>query len=168
MKLKPSILLQTWRSLATFRKTIWLEYKNLSWEWGWNRKTCHKDHLLASGGLPSDDKWWSWGIYFLSHPHTNNRFFFLLTIKYHRLPEVPEYAEMRHNIMMSLEHNYDLTCLWICSCSFVILPLGWYRICAIEVSHMGKNRGILNLVSKKFWFFICSIIQNSPSVEIKE
>ena len=40
----------------------------------------------------------------LSHPHMNNGFFFLLTTKYlkiywkawKRLPENPEYAEMRH------------------------------------------------------------------------
>ena len=40
----------------------------------------------------------------LSHPHTNNGFFFLLTTKYlilyekdmKRLPENPEFAEMRH------------------------------------------------------------------------
>ena len=48
------------------------------------------------------------GRIFLSHPHTNNGFFFLLTIKYRilclkkRLPEVPEYAEMRHDMMMPL------------------------------------------------------------------
>ena len=44
------------------------------------------------------------GRIFLSHPHTNNGFFFLLTTKYlilywktsiKRLPENPEYAEMR-------------------------------------------------------------------------
>ena len=43
-----------------------------------------------------------------NHPQTNNRFFFLLTIKYRIFifqklrPEVPEYAEMGHNIMTSL------------------------------------------------------------------
>ena len=48
------------------------------------------------------------GVVFLSHPHTNKRFFFLLNIKYHilifkkRLPEVPEYDVMRHNMIMTL------------------------------------------------------------------
>ena len=44
------------------------------------------------------------GIFFLSHPHINNGFFFLLTTKYcilylknmNRLSENPEFAEMRH------------------------------------------------------------------------
>ena len=38
-----------------------------------------KDHWLASRGLPSDDKRWSQGTDFLSHPKTNNEVFFLLT-----------------------------------------------------------------------------------------
>ena len=38
-----------------------------------------KDRRLASQGLPSDDKWWSRGTDFLSYPHWNNGFFFLLT-----------------------------------------------------------------------------------------
>ena len=48
------------------------------------------------------------GRIFLSHPHTNNGFIFLLTIKYHilclkkRLPEVPEYAGMQHDMITSL------------------------------------------------------------------
>ena len=48
------------------------------------------------------------GQIFLSHPHKNNGFFFLLTIKYlilcqkKRLQEVPEYAGMRHDMMTSL------------------------------------------------------------------
>ena len=44
------------------------------------------------------------GRIFLSHPHTNNGFFFLLAIKYlilclKVLPEVPECAEMQHDMM---------------------------------------------------------------------
>ena len=44
---------------------------------------------------------------FLSHPQTNNRFLFLLTIKYRiyifkeGLPEVPVYVEMRHDITLT-------------------------------------------------------------------
>ena len=54
---------------------------------------------------------------FLSHPHTNNEFFFLLTIKKpififkKRIPEVPKFAEMCHNIMMSLKQNNYVMCL---------------------------------------------------------
>ena len=40
------------------------------------------------------------GLIFLSHPYTNNGFFFLLTTRFgkpeKRLPENSEYAEMRH------------------------------------------------------------------------
>ena len=45
---------------------------------------------------------------FLAHPHTKNRLFFVLTIiycifrHYKRFPEVPEYARMRHNTVVSL------------------------------------------------------------------
>ena len=47
------------------------------------------------------------GQIFLSHPHTNNGFFFLLTIKYRilclkMLLEVPEYAHLRHDMVTSL------------------------------------------------------------------
>ena len=44
---------------------------------------------------------------FLPHPHTKNGLFFFLTIKSRieclkRRPKVPEYAEMRHDMMTSL------------------------------------------------------------------
>ena len=51
------------------------------------------------------------GRIFLSSPHTNNGFFFLLTtvvLFENKLPEVPEYA-MQFNIMTSLKHNNDVT-----------------------------------------------------------
>ena len=41
----------------------------------------------------------------LFHPHTNNGFFFLLTIAfslYNKLPEVPENSERLYYMMMSL------------------------------------------------------------------
>ena len=38
---------------------------------------------------------------FLSHPHTNNGFFFLLTTK--RLSENPEYAQMQHGDKITLQ-----------------------------------------------------------------
>ena len=60
------------------------------------------------------------GQIFLSYPHTNNGFFFLLTIVFflfeNKLPEVPEYAKMRFHIMKSLKHSNDVTwrqCAWV-------------------------------------------------------
>ena len=47
------------------------------------------------------------GRMFLYHAHMNNECFILLTIKYRisylkMLPDVPEYAEMRHDMMISI------------------------------------------------------------------
>ena len=42
------------------------------------------------------------GQIFLSHPHTNNGFFFLFTIDVlfsNKFSEVPEYAEMQYHMM---------------------------------------------------------------------
>ena len=57
------------------------------------KKIRPEDRRLASRGL-------------LSYSHTNNGLNFLLTIRYHilflkRLQEVPEYAEMRHAMMIT-------------------------------------------------------------------
>ena len=77
---------------------------------------------------------------FLSYPHTNNRFYFLLTIQNSififdkRLPEVPEYAEMRHTMMMSLLHYNDINCLPTCNFIIFIFPTGWHQACEIEFS----------------------------------
>ena len=54
------------------------------------------------------------GQIFLYHAHMNNECFFLLTIIYQilclkMLPDVPEYAEMRHDMMMSIYHTNDVT-----------------------------------------------------------
>ena len=43
------------------------------------KKIRSEDHRLASRGLPSDDKRWSWGTDFLSYLHMKYGFFFLLT-----------------------------------------------------------------------------------------
>ena len=71
---------------------------------------------------------------FLSHPHTNNGFYFLLTIKYcifcfyalyfmlyKMLPEVPEYVRCDNVMVSFLLHtcSYDVTCLRMCGCSFL-------------------------------------------------
>ena len=55
---------------------------------------------------------------FLSHPLTNNGLFFLLIINYRilcfkRPPEVLEYAEMQHDIRMSLYCNNAVTCQFL-------------------------------------------------------
>ena len=59
------------------------------------------------------------GLIFLSYPHTNNGFFFLLTTYYliyigktwKRFPEIPEYAEMRHgDVILTLQCRYGSTC----------------------------------------------------------
>ena len=55
------------------------------------------------------------------------------------LPEVPEYAEMRHNMITSLYHNNDVFCLPPCGC-FLSFPRVRTLMCEIEFSHMGKNR----------------------------
>ena len=67
---------------------------------------------------------------FLSHPHTNNGFFFLLTTilgknlkKKKNLPENPEYAEMLHgdrhfNITMTSRIHVQPAC----GCLFFIFP----------------------------------------------
>ena len=48
------------------------------------------------------------GRIFLSYPHTNNGFFYLLTTVFiylflNKLPEVPEYTKMQFHMMMLLD-----------------------------------------------------------------
>ena len=61
------------------------------------------------------------GWVFLSHPHTNNRFFFLLTTMYcilywksinvQSLPESPEFVEMRHSdVILKLQWRHRSRC----------------------------------------------------------
>ena len=69
---------------------------------GGDRKICNEDHRLASRGLPI----------FLSHTHTHDGYFFLLTTKYltiyykdmKKLPENPEFAEMGHGDVILTLH----------------------------------------------------------------
>ena len=52
------------------------------------------------------------GQIFLSYPHTNNGFFFVLTTVFlfkNKLPEVPKYAKLQFHIMTSFLHNIDVT-----------------------------------------------------------
>ena len=75
-------------------------------------------------------------------------FFFLLTIKcMYRIfifkKKVPEYAEMRHDMMKSLQDINDVTCLPTRCCSILIFPTGLYGAFGVEFSHtcMGRNSG---------------------------
>ena len=66
----------------------------------------HKACRVMTNGDPE-------GQIFLSYPHTNNGFVFLLTTVFfflfeNKLPEVPEYAKMQFHMMTSLKHNNDV------------------------------------------------------------
>ena len=83
----------------------------------------------------------------LSHPHTNNGFFFLLTTKYHIyfrktwtiLPKIIN--TLRCYIVTSFSHNNDVTDLraasvWpTCGCSFFYLSHGLVQVCEINRIH---------------------------------
>ena len=62
---------------------------------------------------------------------------------------MPKVADMHHNIMMSLKQNNDVTCLLTCSCTIFFFTTGWYGVCEIEFSYIGKNSGNPSLVCKK-------------------
>ena len=75
------------------------------------------------------------GRIFLSHPHTNNRPYFLLTTFYliyigkkplKRPLEIPEYAEMRHGDVILHYIALRIDVRPSCSCSFFIFPKGLY------------------------------------------
>ena len=83
------------------------------------------------------------GRIFLFHPHTNNRFFscsplnasFYIGNTWKRLPENPEYAEMRHgDVILTLQWREGSTCDQRTAVRFFSLGL-------VRVSHMGKNNG---------------------------
>ena len=98
---------------------------------------------------------------FLSHPHTHVEYFFLFTTKYlilynkdmKKLPENPEFAEMRHgDVILTLQRCHVSTCIWYADDVrlFVFyLSLGLVQVCDIELSHMGKNNENPYLVCEK-------------------
>ena len=115
------------------------------------------------------------GQVFLSHPYMNNGFFFLLPIKFcfsylkkkkkkkkktkkkkHEkgFTEVPEYTEMQHtyDMVTSLKQFNDIT-EWRAAVH-VFFPTGWYGVCEIECSHMGKYSGNPDLVCKKLIYYM--------------
>ena len=71
-----------WEFDQCYHATAYSHYKYPSWVQGWYRKIRPKDHnwhhevcrVMTIGDRE--------GRFFLSHPHTNNGFFFLLTTKY--------------------------------------------------------------------------------------
>ena len=76
------------------------------------------------------------GWVFLSHP----RLFFLPTINKKKICifiSLPEYAEMRQNMMTSYLSNNDITSFATWGCSF--FPMGW-RVVS-EHTCMGRNAG---------------------------
>ena len=109
--------------------------------WGWIDKSPFDITRLA--------KWWQMvvakGCIFLSQPHINSGFFWCLplntTFSYSKKAE---YAAR-----LSATHHDDVTRHPPCCCSIYILPTGWYVVCEIEVSHIGKNSRNPNLVCKK-------------------
>ena len=147
-------------------------YKNIRWEYErpemWKYIGIISIHPECEGGIEkSITRITNWhheacqvmtkvdreGWIFLSHPHTNNGFFFLLTTKYliyigktwKRLPEHPEYAEMRHgDVILTLQWCHGSTCGQRVDDMLLLifyLSLGLVRVCEIEISHMGKNNG---------------------------
>ena len=148
-----------WAEESTLIQLSMVDYENPSWVRGWNRKIHPKDHHLASRGLQSDDKRWSRGTdFFLSHPDLTWLMdsFSCSQLKYRisywkkhekRLPENPEFAEMRHgDVTDRLAAE-----VWL----FVfIFPAGRYRYVRSK-SHVGKNNGNPDLVCKNIIYKLC-------------
>ena len=102
--------------------------------WGWDREFYPEDHRLVSRGLPSDDNDQE-GPVFLSHPHTNYGFFFLLTTNisfyiektWKRLSENLKYAEMQpDDVILTLQWRHGSTCGRRAAVRFFIFPTDWY------------------------------------------
>ena len=129
--------------------------------WGWDKKIHPENHRLASRALPSDDKPWSRETDFLSHLHTNNGLFFLLTTKYRfldwkKVKKASRKSWIRWDATWWRHFNITITSLIdmrpVCRCSVFYLSLGLVRVCKIEISHMGKNNGNPDLVGEKSFF----------------
>ena len=98
------------------------------------------------------------GRMFLSHPHTNDGFFFLLTtfnISFILEKLEKDFQEilnkLRCDMVTSFQHYNDVTdrCAASMRLSVFYLCLGLVRVCEIEISHMGKNNGNPDLVCEK-------------------
>ena len=73
-----------------------------------------------------------------------------------RLPENPEIAETRHSDVIyyynDVKYRREASMRPTCGCLFFYISLGLVRGCEIEISHMGKNNGNLDLVCEKRLF----------------
>ena len=90
---------------------------------------------------------------FQSHPHTNNGFFFLLIQIPHLYIDQPTYflntLSCDINRIMLLQRDDYVTCFSTYLCSIFIFPAGWYGVCEIQFSHMGKTAETLIWCSRK-------------------
>ena len=85
-------------------------------------------------------------IFFLSHPHTNKGFFFLLTINTSYILEKHEKSfqkipnTLRCDMVASFYHCNDVMDRRVAEVRLFIfyLSLGLVRVCEIELSHMGN------------------------------
>ena len=122
----------------------WNKYfKNPSWVWGRDRIICPEDHRLASQGLPSDDKRWSWGTDFSVPTSQEKWFFFLVPLNtsfnirktWKRLPGNPTRTEMWHgDVILTVQWRHG----WLATVHFY-LTRGLVRICEKELSRIGKK-----------------------------
>ena len=147
----------TWVKQRSHRSGV-LEYKNLSWVWGWDRKICPEDHRMASRGLPSDGNWWSRGTDF-SIPTSHE--LWILFLAHHLIPYLSwknlkkavqkVLNTLRCDMVTSFKHYNDVTDRRVASVRLFVfyLSLGLVWVCEIEISHMGKNNGNLDLVCEK-------------------
>ena len=67
------------------------------------------------------------GKIFLSHPHTNNRFCFLLTTKYLILYWKKHEKDFQKILNTLRYHMVTMTSLIAGGCLLFILPMGWYE-----------------------------------------
>ena len=117
-------------------------------------------------GKPRDVNMWSSRRNFLSHPHTNSGFFFLLTTKYRilylvNMKKASKKSWNRWNATWWRHFFFTLQCGYGSTCGrratvrfFFNFSLGRVRVCEIELSHMGKNNGNPDLVCEKNCFSI--------------
>ena len=52
---------------------------------------------------------------------------------------VLENAEMRHNMMLPLQHKFDVNVAIDVQQFDFIFPIGWYGECWVNIFHMGKD-----------------------------
>ena len=137
LKLKREAKLYITKPGYTDNGSCKIDYKNLSWVWGLDRKSILKItnyHHQACQMMTNCDRE---GRIFLSHPQTNNGLVFLVTTKYFILywkkktfKSLPENPELSWNATWCCPFNITMALLIDvrprCGCSFFILLMGWY------------------------------------------